>query len=254
MAFKLVSARLARRREKRSALSRFHIVLAKANVDAGWAGDDSWRGWEAPRNVVRGESEYRKTLRRLTGKPRRAGYLIPVEAELVREPANPYDSNALRVDVGGELVGYLAREVAAQIAGAFDRAGCRAMQVCAILRGGSTEAPDVRVHLWLDRRRSRGIPLFETGEMVSWPPSPDEGVHRDVFVCRAWLTEGALESGTVESEAVPGEDAIVIVRLDTGGSRFAIVDRVDPGEEGFDAVLFCHAADLPAGGLREAKP
>jgi HIRAN domain-containing protein len=245
MAFKLVSNRLARRRERRSALVRVHIVLAKANVDAGWAEDDGWRGWEAPRNVVRGESEYRKTLRRLTGKPRRAGYLIPVEADLVREPANPDDSNAFRVEVGGELVGYLAREVAAQVAGAFDRARCRSMQVCAILRGGSTDSPGVSVHLWLDRRRSPGIPIFETGEKVSWPPSPDEGVHRDQFVCRAWLAEGALESGTVESEAVPSENAIVIVRLDTGGSRFAIVDSVGPGEEGFDAILFCHAADTP---------
>jgi hypothetical protein len=224
-------------------LARSHIVLAKANVDAEWTRDDGWRGWEAPRNVVRGEIEYRKTLRRLTGKPRRAGYLIPVEAELLREPANPYDSNAFRVEVGGELVGYLTPEVAAQVAGAFDRAGCEAMQVCGILRGGSTRYPDVRVQLWLNRRRSRGIPIFEAGEIVSWPPSPTEGVHCDVVVCRAWLTEGVLESGTVESEAVPIEDAIVIVRLDTGGSRTAIVDSVGPGEEGFDAVLFCHEAD-----------
>lgn len=253
MRLRLVSDR---RKKARGALGLGspHIVLAQANVDEGWIEGDDWRGWEAPRNVVRGESRFRPALRRLTGKQHPAGYLIPVEASLVREPANAYDSNAFRVEVGGELVGYLAREVAAQVAGIADRAGCRAMQVCAILRGGSTDYPDVGVHLWLDRRRSRGIPVFETGEMVSWPPSPDEGVHRDVFVCRAWLTEGALESGTVESEAVPGEDAIVIIRLDTGGSRFAIVDRVDPGEEGFDAVLFCHAADLPAGGLREAKP
>ena len=115
------------------------------------------------------------------------------------------------------------------------------MQVCAILRGGSSDFPDVGVHLWLDRRRSRGLPIFGTGEIVSWPPSPSEGV--SVFVCRAWLTEGALESGTVESEAVPCEDAVVIVRLDSGGSRTAVVDSIGPGADGFDAVLFCHVAD-----------
>jgi hypothetical protein len=131
------------------------------------------------RNVVRGESHYRAALRRLTGNPRRAGYLIPVEVTFIREPTDQYDRNAFRVEVAGEHVGYLAREIAATIAKQADKARCSNFSVCGVLRGGSIEARDVGVHAWLGRRRSPGlkIEVVDEGGIVEWPPSGREGVY-----------------------------------------------------------------------------
>lgn len=44
-------------------------------------------------------------------------------AHLVREPRNPHDRNAIRVDVLGETVGYMPREYAAMLAPRLDKAG-----------------------------------------------------------------------------------------------------------------------------------
>jgi hypothetical protein len=37
------------------------------------------------------------------------------EAELLPEPSNPYDPSAVRVEVEGEMVGYVPRELAARV-------------------------------------------------------------------------------------------------------------------------------------------
>ena len=159
---------------------RRQLELAPANVDAAWLNGDTWRGWDPPRNVVAGESHYRKQLRALTGKPRDAGYLIPAPVTIVREASNPYDCNAFRVEVAGEHVGYLARPIAAQLAAVCDDARCATFTVCGILRGGSTRARDVGVHVWLDRRLTPAPEILfgpELGFDVVWPPRGDEGVH-----------------------------------------------------------------------------
>lgn len=44
-------------------------------------------------------------------------------AQLVREPRNPYDRNAIRVDVLGDTVGYMPAEYAAVVAPRLDKAG-----------------------------------------------------------------------------------------------------------------------------------
>ena len=116
-------------------LFRRRVELSLPNVADGWDGGDEWRSWEPPRNAIRGESRYRPALRRLTGSPRRAGYLVPVAVDFVRERENPVDSNAFRAEVSGEHVGYLAREIAAVIAKQADKAGCSSFRVCGVLRG-----------------------------------------------------------------------------------------------------------------------
>jgi glyoxylase-like metal-dependent hydrolase (beta-lactamase superfamily II) len=40
---------------------------------------------------------------------------VTTAARLVREPGNPYDRNAVRVEIHGKLVGYLSRDEAADI-------------------------------------------------------------------------------------------------------------------------------------------
>lgn len=62
---------------------------------------------------VRGESHYQKTIAKIAGKRTEDSMHEEVLAELVPEPENPHDKNAIRVTVMGKTVGYLSRECAA---------------------------------------------------------------------------------------------------------------------------------------------
>jgi hypothetical protein len=111
------------------------------------------------------------------GKAPENGYLIPLSVRFVREPANPYDRNALRAEVDGLLVGYLQRHIAAQVAPALDRFGCREFNVCGLIRGGEPDAPNLGVHVWLGRRTTAGpeFSLLDQAGEVAWPPHEYEG-------------------------------------------------------------------------------
>ena len=65
------------------------------------------------------------------------------------------------------------------IAKQADKAGCSSFRVCGVLRGGSLEARDVGVHVWMGRRLSPGLEIAVVGEggTVEWPPSGTEGVY-----------------------------------------------------------------------------
>jgi hypothetical protein len=151
--------------------------LACVNVDAHWAESDEWREWGPPRNLVAGESYHVEELRSLCGVPTENGYLQPVEACFVREASNPYDPNAWRVEVAGIAVGHARRELAAVLSEALDRTNCSSFNVSGVLRGGSFGAPNIGVHVWLDRRTSAGPEiLFDDNEReVAWPPYDGEG-------------------------------------------------------------------------------
>lgn len=58
---------------------------------------------------VVGESNYQQALERICGGRGERGAHCQVTAVLRLEPTNPYDSNAVRVEVGDRLVGYLSR-------------------------------------------------------------------------------------------------------------------------------------------------
>jgi hypothetical protein len=161
-------------------LDRFRktpTALAPANVGVGWTGTEEWHEWDAPGNFISGESHYKAALTALAGPPRQEGYLIPVKVAIVREPTNAYDSNAFRAEVDGRHVGYLSRHIAAQLAGPLDAAGCGRFEVCGVLRGGSVDAPNIGIHVWLSRRLSQGPEIMQRDEggLVSWPPYDDEG-------------------------------------------------------------------------------
>jgi hypothetical protein len=151
--------------------------LAPGNVPENWAITDAWREWEAPCNFVAGESFHSSQLRELTGKLREYGYLQPVEAEVIRERSNRYDANAWRVEVAGREVGHLGRHIAAQLAGALDRESVSSFRVCGLIRGGTPDAPNIGVHLWLGRRAAPGpeITQLDDGGQVPWPPFDSEG-------------------------------------------------------------------------------
>lgn len=101
---------------------------------------------------------------------------MPADVKLVREPSNPYDANAIRAEVDRQLIGYLARHVAAQLAPALDGARCRSFGVCGVIRGGSYAAPNLGVHIWLEMLTTPGPEIRLTDDFgeVSWPPRGNE--------------------------------------------------------------------------------
>lgn len=147
-----------------------------ANSSA-WQDPGVWMQWEAPRNWIVGESYHPDELLDLAGAPRDEGYIIPVCVDLVREPENPHDVNAIRASVCGLTVGHVQRDIAEALAEAMDDAGMDAIAVCGLIRGGFTARPNLGVHVWLDRnlRGSVTPPLPKiVSPKVRWPPEPDE--------------------------------------------------------------------------------
>ena len=61
---------------------------------------------------VAGESHYQDALHAICGDPGDEGVRREAEADLVPEPSNPHDPNAVRVEIGERLVGYLPRDEA----------------------------------------------------------------------------------------------------------------------------------------------
>ena len=70
---------------------------------------------------VVGESRYQESLRSICNVDPGVKVRQEVTAVLVPEPANPYDSNAVSVQIDGAVVGYLPRDVAAQYAPGLSR-------------------------------------------------------------------------------------------------------------------------------------
>jgi hypothetical protein len=62
---------------------------------------------------VVGESFYQDAIEAVSGGRSEDGAVVPlVTAQLVREPDNPHDPNAVRVDIGGQTCGYIPRNEA----------------------------------------------------------------------------------------------------------------------------------------------
>jgi hypothetical protein len=142
-----------------------------------------WRSWEPPLAIVRGESYRQQNLRKVAGPPREHGYLLPVVAKLVREPTNPHDRNAVRVEVQGHHVGYIAREVPRQLSPFMRREQVDEILVPGLIRGGRKRrgrSIDLGVHLWAHRRLYPGPEIRFDAQARSayeapWPPAADEG-------------------------------------------------------------------------------
>jgi hypothetical protein len=87
---------------------------------------------------VVGESNYQKALERICGGRSRDGAEKHVTATLVLEDSNPYDENAVRIDIAGSTVGYLSRHDAKSYRGRLKQMGEGSLtQECrALIRGG----------------------------------------------------------------------------------------------------------------------
>jgi HIRAN domain len=150
--------------------------LLRPNVPPNWIETELWRSWARPYSAVSGELHYADELRALTGPPRPNGYLMPVDVTLCREPENPYDSNAIRAEIGDAHVGYIAKEQAERMAPLMDGLQCSECRVAGIVRGGSIEHPNLGVMLWGTRRLSDAPSFsFKMRGVPRWPPDEDEG-------------------------------------------------------------------------------
>lgn len=90
----------------------------RGSADAAYQPFDLWgqRGW--PQQEVVGESHYAEDIRSLFGdRLTAAGMELYLPAQLIPEPDNRYDPNAVSVRINGRRVGYLPREDAARYAG-----------------------------------------------------------------------------------------------------------------------------------------
>jgi hypothetical protein len=70
-----------------------------------------------------GESKYQDSLERICGGREEESARKKVKALLVLEDENPHDNKAVRVDIDGETVGYLARREARQYRARLKEAG-----------------------------------------------------------------------------------------------------------------------------------
>ena len=70
-----------------------------------------------------GESNYQSALEKICGGRTYEGHELIIEAVLVPEDDNPYDKNAIRVDISGKTVGHLSRENAIQYRIKLEQAG-----------------------------------------------------------------------------------------------------------------------------------
>ena len=85
-----------------------------------------------------GESHYQNVLAGICGAPTEDGYRVRIDADLVMEDENPYDSNAVKVMIDGKLVGHLNREAALGFRKVFSKiANSGAAVKCpALIQGG----------------------------------------------------------------------------------------------------------------------
>lgn len=85
---------------------------------------------------VRGEAHCQAALEAYVGGKCSEGYDESCVARLVREADNQYDANAVMVLLGNQKVGYIARELAADVGALIDSAGDNHVVCAAYLRGG----------------------------------------------------------------------------------------------------------------------
>jgi hypothetical protein len=101
---------------------------------------------------VVGESNYQDALRGLVG-ARRDRVRLPVQATLVAEANNRWDSNAISVWIAGSLVGYLSRDDAAAVRPGLlelERRHGASIALPGVIVGGGEATPSYGVFLNLD--------------------------------------------------------------------------------------------------------
>jgi len=64
-----------------------------------------------------GEQSCQKNLRKLAGEKEQESKFVEVTAKVLSDPFNKFDQNAVKVEIGGLLVGFLSKEHAKMLSG-----------------------------------------------------------------------------------------------------------------------------------------
>lgn len=124
----VVALRLRRgRRSDRVKITRRNPEIALVGIVVG---SDSYDC------EVVGESRYQRALETIAGGRGEDGARHKCHAVLRPEPDNPHDSNAVRVEVDGALVGYLPRGTAEEFTAEMNLLGYRLAVCNALVVGG----------------------------------------------------------------------------------------------------------------------
>lgn len=88
--------------------------------------------------MIVGEASYQREIEQIAGPKTEDGHDLKATATLTPEPTNPYDSKAVRVDIAGLRVGYIAKTQTARHHTALAKAGLKgqAVQCDARIIGG----------------------------------------------------------------------------------------------------------------------
>ncbi|MBN9624391.1 MAG: hypothetical protein J0H06_15845, partial [Actinobacteria bacterium] len=193
---------------------------------------------------VVGESFYRAALGRIAAA---AGPSRVVSASLVPDPSNPYDRNAVRVEIEGELVGHLPRDLAALVARSIaELARQGPVTTKAELRGDPDSDLGCGVALWLEAGRLGLVvedgededSVFDVPDMVSAMVNPlAEGatgqLKSETVERRRPTVERAVESWKTELIDLSGRNRLLYMRDLRGGtlsfdesSRAALMELV----------------------------
>ncbi len=97
---------------------------------------------------VVGVSRRQDAIAALVERHRSSGRTVTTDAQLALEDSNPYDANAVRVEIDGALVGYLSRDNAARYRADLAAAGTpqATVQCKARIVGGFETASGERAH------------------------------------------------------------------------------------------------------------
>jgi len=144
---------------------------------------------------VVGEAGYQEALWALCGGSKGDRIRHKIVAVLVPEPENPYDSNAISVHIEGNVVGYLARDVAAAylpgLRRLMARCGGHVALEGVIVGGGYYDDAPGRLGVWLDHDPADfGVESSGAAGRAAPPARPAHvtGTMRTGF-SEAWLTD-----------------------------------------------------------------
>lgn len=131
--------------EDRGSMRADHAVKHPVRTYASPTARVQWERGRFPIKAV-GEINYQVALLDITGGPNRNGYQMEMEAVLQREYDNPYDANAVVVEIKGLTVGYLPRDQAARVSSQMKRDGISGARCIARLIGGWPTKKNVAGH------------------------------------------------------------------------------------------------------------
>lgn len=170
--------------------------------------------------IVTGESHNQDAIRSAV-----ADRLLPavVAVEFRRDPENPYDRNAVGVWVGSHRVGFLAKELAADVAPVLDRAGVTSFTLAG--RIADVEGESVYVDVWPERRLTSAPQIRVPAGMMrsEWRGDPASDKQKDFIV--SLVSRWEPESEALRAAGLPDLADSTLDRLSKGEAS-AIIDRL----------------------------